>query len=193
MPLKLVSPLSWVSARVDSPLPLLGSPASAGAEVAVLPNGELYAGESAVGLERWRLGNATENPKDIRWERLDFVAEAFSNATMPEKCKRCDWRYRCGGVDASALLLPEARRQQSGNGARGLSARQDEAADQEPTPLFELCCAPRKRLFEEMIWDSAEAAAMARNRGPRERLELRPDGIDFIPVNNARGHFESAI
>jgi hypothetical protein len=37
-----------------------------------------------------------------------------------------------------------------------------------------------------MIWDSAEAAAAARNGGPRERLELRPDGIDFTPVNNVK-------
>jgi radical SAM protein with 4Fe4S-binding SPASM domain len=175
VPLKLVSPLSWVSARVDSPAPLLGSPASAGAEVVVLPNGDLHAGESVAGLERWRLGNATDNPKEIRWERLDFMAEAFSNATKPEKCKRCDWRYRCGGVDASVRLMEEAaRRGQDG-----------EDAGRMPAPLFELYCAPRKRLFEEMIWGSAEAAAAARNGGPRERLELRPDGIDFTPATNA--------
>jgi hypothetical protein len=58
---------------------------------------------------------------------------------------------------------------------------------------FELYCAARKLLFDEMVWDWAERAAQGHDPGPRERIELREDGIDFAPVENARGHFESAI
>jgi len=187
IPLRLVSPISWVSERLDSPTPLISSPASVGAELAVLPNGDLYAGRQAVGLERWRLGNVLEDPKTIRWERLDVMAEAFSNAAKPQQCRRCDWRYRCGGVDASVLLFEEALSQ----GRPGLdetSAPVGQVPDGgRPSPMFELYCEPRKRLFEEMLWDSAQVAAQGHAHGPRERIRLHEDGIDYVPVNGARG------
>ncbi len=110
LPLRLVSPLSWVVTRIDAELPLVASASEAGAEVAVLPNGDLYAAEAAVGLEEWRLGNVLDGGEEIRWERLDAIAEAFSCHNKPATCQRCDWRYRCGGVDASVQLLEEARR-----------------------------------------------------------------------------------
>jgi radical SAM protein with 4Fe4S-binding SPASM domain len=167
IPLRLVSPLSWVAARVGSQGALVSSAASVGAEAAVLPNGDLCAGEEAVGLERWRLGNVLEDAANIRWERLDVMAEAFSNALLPDECKQCDWRYRCGGVDACVMLSDERDGPSNGRAGR-----------------FEFYCAPRKRLFEELVWDSAEQAALGRTQGPRERIELREDGIDFEPVKN---------
>ncbi len=60
VPLRLVSPLSWVGARMNSQVPLIRSAASAGAEIAVTPNGDLYAGEFGVGIERWRIGNVLQ-------------------------------------------------------------------------------------------------------------------------------------
>ncbi len=166
VPLKLVSPLSWVLPRVNSQGAMIGSAASAGAEMAALPEGELYAGEFGVGAERWRLGNVLKEPGGIRWERLDAMAEASSNAMQPEECQRCDWRYRCGGPGASLPLS---------GGRRGPANGQ--------TSRFELYCAPRKRLFDEMVWDWAERAALGHDPGPRERIELREDGINFAPVN----------
>ncbi len=181
--LRLVSPLSWVAARVEAQAPLPSSPAAVGAELAVLPNGDLYAGERAVGLERWRLGNVLQDPQDIRWERLDAMAEEYSNAMMPAECQGCDWRYRCGGVDASVRLMEEAASQRPADAGRTQAAPLEDAGRM-PAPLFELYCAPRKRLFEEILWGSAEAAANGRRKPGRERIELREDGIDFAPANN---------
>jgi hypothetical protein len=72
-------------------------------------------------------------------------------------------------MDAPALLT--GRRESQSNG---------EAAQ------FAFYCAPRKRLFEEIVWDSAEGAAQGQTRPGRERIELREDGIDFTPVNNTQ-------
>ncbi len=107
LPLKLVSPLSWVAERIEAEMPMIRSAASVGAETVVLPNGEMYASEFGVGMERWRIGNALEESSNLRWERLDMMAETFSNAMQPERCQTCDWRYRCGGLDASVFLLQE--------------------------------------------------------------------------------------
>ena len=110
IPLRLVSPLSWVAARVNSETPMVSSLAAAGAEVAVVPDGSLYAGEQAVGLEGWRLGNALEDAREIRWERLDVMPEAYASSVKPERCLSCDWRWRCGGVDAAVMQAEEAAR-----------------------------------------------------------------------------------
>jgi len=180
----LVAPLSWVAARVDSTQPLVSSPAAVGAELAVLPNGDLHAAEAAVDLERWRLGNVLQGAKDIRWERLDVMPEVFSNATMPAKCLGCDWRYRCGGVDASLLLLEEAAGQgPAGNSAGGAPAALVEGTGRMPVPRLDLYCAPRKQLFEGISWDSTEAAATGQAGAGRERIELREDGLEFTPVH----------
>ena len=74
------------------------------------------------------------------------------------------------------LLLEEAARQ----GPAGADA------GRMPATLFDLYCAPRKRLFEEILWDSTEAAAKGQNRPGRERIELREDGLDFTPVNETQ-------
>ena len=47
----------------------------------------MYAGEVGVGIERWRLGNVLNDVENLRWERLDVMAEAFSNAMQPERCR----------------------------------------------------------------------------------------------------------
>lgn len=164
-PLRLVSPLSWVAGRVDSEAPLPASPRALGIELAVLPNGDLYAGEWAIGLERWRLGNVLQGAGDMAWERLDLVPEVLSNSLKPAQCHGCEWRYRCGGMDTPAML----------------TARPDSHSDAEASQ-FAFYCAPRKRLFEEILWDYAEGGAQGQTRGPRERIELREDGLDFIPM-----------
>jgi len=184
IPLRLISPLSWVAARMDSEQPPVSSPAGAGAALAVLSNGDLYAGENAIGCERWRLGNVLENPDSIKWERLDVMAESLSSATKPKDCQLCDWRYLCGGVDASVLLLEEKQNGESKK-QKAESRIQNPGGGADAAVLFDLYCAPRKRLFEELMWDSAEAAAKGQNRPGRERVELREDGIDFTPVNHA--------
>jgi radical SAM protein with 4Fe4S-binding SPASM domain len=213
IPLRLVSPLSWVAARVNSEAPMVSSLAAAGAEVAVLPDGSLYAGEEAAGREDWRLGNVLDDAQEIRWERLDAMPETFASSVKPERCVSCDWRWRCGGVDAAVVLLEEKQKAESGkqkagggvdassslleaaagqgpagNGTGGAPAAVLEDAGRMPAPLFDLYCAPRKRLFEEMLWGSAEAAARQQPRPGRERIELREDGIDFAPVNNTQKH-----
>jgi hypothetical protein len=86
-------------------------------------------------------------------------------------------------VDASVLLLSERR--QSENHIPEVALAEQDA--QEPTgwraaeqpSLFQLYCAPRKALFEEALWSSAEAAANS-NGGKRERLELHEGGVSFV-------------
>jgi hypothetical protein len=46
-------------------------------------------------------------------------------------------------------------------------------------------CAPRKRLFEEILWGSVKAAHDGQPRPGRERIELREDGLDFAAVIHA--------
>ncbi len=167
IPLHLVSPLSWVKARIDADAALIGSPLAAGAEIAVLANGDLYAGEGCVGLDPWRLGNVLDGADPLAWERLDAIPEVFSRSTAPAQCKTCDWRYRCGGIDPAVRLLEAQRHIDTGGGW---------------SPLCELYCAPRKALFEEMLWDSVEAAAAGTEKRPRERIELHPDGFTFEPA-----------
>ena len=211
-PLRLLSPLSWVSGRMDSETAMIGSAASAGAELAVLPDGNMYPGEFGAGLERWCLGNVLKEAESLRWERLDVVPESSLCSGQPERCRACDWRYRCGGLDASVLMLEEQCQAASGRArARELARRGDEAAGyrvsaesghvpEKPTTegavaaesqaagwpglLADLYCAPRKRLFEEMLWGSAEAAARGQAGGPRERLELSHEGIGYVPVES---------
>jgi radical SAM protein with 4Fe4S-binding SPASM domain len=185
IPLRLVSPLSWVATRVRSEAPMVSSLAAVGADVAVLPNGALYAGELAVGLVGWRLGNALEDAGEILWERLDAMPEAFASSVKPERCLGCDWRWRCGGVDAAVMLAEEAAGQGTGGRDAGrMPAPRLEDAGRMPAPLFDLYCAPRKRLFEEMLWARVEAADNGKPKPGRERIELREEGIDFTPVNN---------
>jgi radical SAM protein with 4Fe4S-binding SPASM domain len=167
-PLRLASPLSWVSERMDSEAAMMSSPASAGAEVAVLPDGNLYANEFGVGIDRWHLGNVLTDGENLRWERLDVMPEALIYSKQPERCQQCDWRYRCGGLDASVYL--RAEKLEEANGGDGLG------------PLAELYCAPRKRLFEEMLWGSVEASAQGQSTRLRERIELSDAGIGYMPV-----------
>ena len=194
IPLRLVSPLSWVASRLNARSPLVTSPADAGTEVAVLPNGDLYASEAAVGMQGWRLGNVLQDGEEMRWERLDIMPEAFSNALKPERCRNCDWRYRCGGVDAAVLLLEKRRASSLTSPAEYKQtppgeSRAPAATGMHDTPLnggstlTELYCEPRKKLFEEMLWGSLEAATVRQRRHTRERIELRADGIEFATVN----------
>ncbi len=215
VPVRLVSPLSWAAARMNSQVTLVRSAASAGAEIAVTPNGDLYAGEFGVGIERWRIGNVLQASGSVltfsaggegkmaeegagltptlHWERLDAVPETFSNAMQPERCQTCDWRYRCGGLDASVFQLEERRRLASQRGSPGTAAEALERIEAWPegemacddggwSDLAELYCAPRKALFEEMLWDCAEGAAQRQTAGPREGLELSDEGITYVPV-----------
>jgi radical SAM protein with 4Fe4S-binding SPASM domain len=169
VPLRLVSPLSWIAARIDAQGTMVSSPAGVGAELAVLPDGDMYAGESLAGLDPWRLGNVLKDGTDLRWERLDSISEMAGYSLKPAKCAGCPWRYRCGGVDASILLLEERL---APNGAQGGAA------------LREFYCSARERLFEEMLWGSVEAAGSGKPRQGRERVQLRQDGIDFSAVEN---------
>lgn len=186
LPLSLVAPMSWVATRIDSQEPLASSPAEAGAEVTVLPNGALYASEAAVGLEPWRLGNVLDDPPRIRWERLDLMAESCSLSRKPQECRACDWRYRCGGVDTSVFLMTEAERArrtapEAGSHNPGLAAVSSDRAESFAASSFPLYCAPRKALLEEILWGSVEAAAN-RNGTNRELLQLGEEGIDFVPA-----------
>jgi len=136
VPLSVIAPSIWAVERINSHNPLISSPEAAGASLAVLANGDVYAAEAAVGLDQWRLGNILEDGVGLHWERLDAMPEVFSSATKPEECKACDWRFRCGGVDASVLLLKE----------------REVSTDWQT--MFQLYCAPRKAIFEEALWDS---------------------------------------
>jgi len=167
IPLRRIVPQSWVAARMDADVPLVISPEAAGAAVTVAANGDIYAGETAVGLEAWRLGNILEDGEELRWERLDAMAEVFSNRAKLPECQSCDWRYRCGGVDASVLLFKE---------------RQASLSPSDWQVLFQLYCAPRKALFEEALWDSVSHSAEAGAKRSREVLELKKTGISFLPA-----------
>ncbi len=207
-PLRRISPLSWVAARMDSQSPLPCSPATAGAEVAVLPDGELYASEFGVGVERWRIGNVLKESESLRWERLDATPEIFSYPGHVARCRGCDWRFRCGGLHAAVFVLeaqhqarpaysgePKPRppdRQADGGQAppRHLGAAASAAAASPPQNgrcdgasnlLAELYCEPRRRLFEEMLWSKMEAVTGQPRRG-RERLELSGQGVGYVPV-----------
>ncbi len=171
IPLREVYPLSWVAARIDADQPLVSSNFAAGAEIAVLANGDLYAGEAAVGLEAWKLGNMADDPQEIRWERLDLLAESFSKAMKPTVCQACDWRYRCGGCDASIQLK-----------AVHSNARNAPSVELAAEPEFQLYCAPRKALLEAMLWDASTATAQGVQRRSRELIELHQSGIDYIPA-----------
>ncbi len=194
-PLNLVSPLSWVAVRIDSEPPLISSPMSAGAAVAVLADGTMYAAESSVGLPQWCLGNVLDDSRSIRWERLDAQPEVFSCSTKPEQCRACDWRFRCGGVDTSVLLQGEQvqefhRRSSTGEcSVEILSSDLDDpdggapfttdSEDDNARLFFDLYCQPRKALFEAFLWDLVEATARNQASRPREKLKLYKEGIAF--------------
>jgi radical SAM protein with 4Fe4S-binding SPASM domain len=169
VPLRLVSPLSWVAARIDAQGTMVSSRAGAGAELAVLPDGDVYAGESVVGVDQWRLGNVLADGADLRWERLDTISEMAAYSLKPAKCASCPWRYRCGGVDASVLLLEERL------GPKG---------EQGGAALREFYCEACRSLFEELLWTSMETVARGQSAGGRERVGLREDGVDFMAVEN---------
>lgn len=106
-----------------------------------------------------------------------MMAEGFPGSAARERCGGCDWRWRCGGVDASVLLMAEAAHYE---------------ADGQPDPPFvDLYCEPRRQLFEEMLWGAAEVAERPEAPGARERIQLRQDGIDFLPVAGAEGSNDS--
>jgi radical SAM protein with 4Fe4S-binding SPASM domain len=167
IPLRSVALQGWVGDRIDSQAPFPSSHAAAGAEVAVLPSGDMYAGEFSVGVERWHLGNVLRLGDRLQWEKLDAMPEVFGNSSKPAKCHQCDWRYRCGGLDASVALL-----QEQGSESPGF---------QSPS-LFELYCEPRKTLFEALIWGAVEVAERPQARTARERIALGVDGIRFEPA-----------
>ena len=167
---------------------MISSPVAAGVELSVLAGGDIYAGECGAEVERWRLGNVLDDPATIRWERLDALPEIFSPANMPARCQTCDWRYRCGGADASLSLPYERLAGQNATPRKPLtpslspSDGERVAGGAEPgqfDALFELYCAPRKALFEEMLWNSVDAGLAGKHRPGREILELQPDGIIF--------------
>jgi radical SAM protein with 4Fe4S-binding SPASM domain len=182
VPCHLVSPICWVAARINSELPLLSSPTSAGMELAALPSGDLFASEAAVGIDRWHLGNVLDDPKNIRWERLDVIPELLSPSSMPAQCKQCDWRYRCGGVDASVYLLEDQQGSPCMTSGTFLAQRHMHAQPVKPVSLTELYCAPRKALFEELVWGQVEACVNGQSNRPRERLELSEDGVHYVPI-----------
>jgi radical SAM protein with 4Fe4S-binding SPASM domain len=203
-PSRFVSPLSWVSERMDSEATLIGSSASAGSEIAVLPDGDLYASEYGVGLRPWHLGNVLKGGQNLRWERLDALPEALIYSQQPEQCRACVWRYRCGGLDASVFLLeerlhavlgvacgpqPPQREGKNGehkeSGSPLLKSSTGEAGANGLWPdrsLAALYCEPRRRLFEEMLWDYVEAAAQKQPQQPRERIKLSDEGIQYSPL-----------
>jgi radical SAM protein with 4Fe4S-binding SPASM domain len=180
IPRQLIAPLSWVAARMNSQATMISSPVAAGVELAVLADGEMYAGECAAGVGRWRLGNVVDDPASLRWERLDALPEMFSTANMPAQCQACDWRYRCGGADASVFLLQETLAERNATPTGAVAAGKMPAATFDA--LFELYCAPRKALFEEMLWGSVDAGLAGKDRPGRETLELQADGIIFRPA-----------
>ncbi len=202
VPLRLFAPVSWVAVRLDAEVPLLSSRAAAGAEIAVLPHGDLYAGEAAVGLREWRLGNVLDDPENLRWERLDAMAEVFSHHSKPEACQKCDWRYRCGGVDPAVQLLEEARKRRATGGELANSEGTGAGSAPGPMPaqgtaggstdaeqaneLFDWYCAPRRALFEEMIWDCIDAARQASTPRGRELLELHQASVNFRPAGQPK-------
>jgi radical SAM protein with 4Fe4S-binding SPASM domain len=128
----------------------------------VLPNGDLYPGEGSVGSRRWRLGNVLDDA-NIKWELLDVIAEVRSASLQAVECTQCPWRYRCGGLNAWAGTL-----HQNPGPEQGCHWR-------------DLYCLPRKRLFEELLWQSANSVASGVGQGKKELLELKPDGITFAP------------
>jgi radical SAM protein with 4Fe4S-binding SPASM domain len=168
IPLQQVSPLSWITARIDSEYPLLSSPVAAGAEWVVLPNGDLYPAEAALPHPSWRMGNVLEDPSTLHWELLDSLPEIFSYTSKPKACQTCDWRYRCGGVDCSLQLH---------QWATGLEMESDQP------PFFDLYCAPRQALFEEILWDSVQTAARTQGNGGRELIELHEECICYQPAH----------
>lgn len=167
VPLRKVSPLSWVAARVDADLPLPSSTETVGAALVVLPTGEVYPAEAAVGSSAWCLGNVLNGAASLHWERSDALAEMSAGSMKPAACRNCDWRYRCGGIDANVSLL-KARRQA------------DSAESQQA--LADFYCEPRKALFEAAFWDSTVSSAGKATRPSREILKLHATGLEFKPA-----------
>ena len=172
IPLRQVTPQSWVAARIDAQEPLVISHEAAGAAVTVLANGNIYAGEVTAGMNDWQLGNILDGSNSLHWERLDPMAEIFSSTdNKPSECQFCDWRYRCGGVDSSVLLLRELQKNV------GVARWKD---------LFQLYCAPRKALFEEALWDSvlpilpSPAPQNPKNYSTWKRLESHSSRFTLI-------------
>ncbi len=169
IPLRVVFPHSWVADRVDACVPLVGSPEAGGAAITVLADGNVYAGENCVGAEAWRMGNVLDDVGALRWERLWAMPEAFSHHSKPDTCRICEWRHRCGGIDASVLLLAECPAPEGAARAQY---------------LHDLYCAPRKALFAEALWDSvAQSAEFNETRNDcRELVEVHEDAISFRPA-----------
>ena len=173
IPLRNVTPQSWVAARIDADVSLVTSPESAGAAVTVLPNREIYAGEHAVGNQSWRLGKIGNQP--LQWERLDAMAEAGITRARTPECQTCDWRFRCGGLDSSVWLVQGAQKGDSSNDCQ---------------TTFDLYCKPRKALFEEAIWDSVKHSSNLGGAKSRELLDLAEDKVSFrvAPDSNKKKH-----
>ena len=167
-PPHLVSPMSWVAARMNSEVPLISSAEAVGAHLVILPDGSAYPSEWALGFERHCLGNVLASQEPMRWERLDALPETVDRSVRSEGCSRCDWRYRCGGLDPQSFPRPEDQ--------------------QSPAPgsvVRKLYCQPRKRLFEEMFWARIDAAKANGGQAGRERLTLLDQGVAFQPVDPA--------
>ena len=96
------------------------------------------------------------------------MPEMFSSVNKPEPCRRCQWRYRCGGADCSVII-----------GAQHTSS--DCFAQEEG---FQLYCAPRKALFEEQIWDFARNYVAASVPAPRELIDITQGGVSFIAAES---------
>jgi radical SAM protein with 4Fe4S-binding SPASM domain len=168
VPLHSVSPLNWVAERIECETSLISSWAAVGAELAVVPNGDIYAGENSVGLKQWYLGNVLEGLGNVCWERLDAIAENSSYSLMPKGCKACAWRYRCGGMDQAVAQMDEQR-----------------LASGRPGPsLADLYCHPRKALFEDLLWDSLRSDYRKHQIRTRERVQIANDTIAFHAVSN---------
>jgi radical SAM protein with 4Fe4S-binding SPASM domain len=170
IPLRTVGPQSWVASRIDAEIALASSSEAAGASLAALPNGDIYASEAAIGLDDWYLGNVLKDGDSLRWEILDSMAEVFSTSMKPVECQSCDWRYRCGGMDSSVMLLQERPGPSVGT------------AD-----LNQLYCEARKALFEESLWDSTINSAKGNAKQGREWLVCDKAGIQYQSASHPNG------
>lgn len=168
IPLRHVSPQSWVAARMEADVPLVSSPEAAGACLTVFPNGDLFAGECSRPLPDWRLGNILEGVGALKWERIDSMAELWLGRGKAPRCYECVWRYRCGGLDPSLYVGSDTM---------------DVAPTMDSEARVAFYCHPRRALFEEALWGVVAKSIGGHSIEGKEIVELDEQRVRFVSCN----------
>jgi len=124
----------------------LGCGAAYGNLPAVAANGDVYPCIYLVGIRKFHLGNI----RDAGYPQSELVGQLFDSLHVDslEGCKRCPWRYLCGGG------CPLGRLTVTNNPA---------ATTKVESYCKEVRCDLTKSVLELLLWEKADETASCRN------------------------------